>query len=129
MDPRQIANLYYDAWRTRSGAMAREAGAAVRDFRVRHQFTDGSLVCSIVDWEMAPLPGTLTAAEVLHVHDGTITRGELIYDAEDLRKAMTAGAGGVVELLERSVRGTEALLSAVTPAGFAAASPCAGWTV
>ncbi|WP_327587241.1 hypothetical protein OHA25_09720 [Nonomuraea sp. NBC_00507] len=36
-------------------------GAAVRDFRVRHQFTDGDLVCSIVS-------------------------GELIYDAEDLRR-------------------------------------------
>src|SRR5262249_24955959 len=107
MDPRQIANTYYDAWRTRAGdmtgvpladefafhgpvadfdsadgfrAMARKAGAAVRDFRVRHQFTDGDLVCSVIDWQMAPLPGTLTAAEILHIHNGTIVRGELIYD-------------------------------------------------
>src|SRR5256885_4547015 len=62
MDPRQIATTYYEAWRTRAGdmtgvpladdftfrgpvanfdtadsyrAMAREAGAAVRDFQVR----------------------------------------------------------------------------------------------
>src|SRR2546421_10440100 len=117
MTPQQIANTYYDAWRTRAGdmtgvpladdftfrgpvadfdpadtfrAMARQAGAAVRDFQVRHQFTDGDLVCSIIDWQMAPLPGTLTAAEVLHVRNGTIVHGELIYDAEDLRKAMAA---------------------------------------
>lgn len=57
-------------------------------FRVRHQFTDGALVCSVVDWTMAPVPGTLTAAEVLEIRDGTIVRGELIYDAEELRKAM-----------------------------------------
>lgn len=115
MDPRTTANLYYDAWRTRAGdmtgvplaedfvftgpvasfsdaagfrAMASEAGAAVRSFNVRHQFADGNLVCSVIDWEMAMVPGILTAAEVLEVHDGTIVRGELIYDAEDLRKAM-----------------------------------------
>ena len=115
MDPTAIANLYYDAWINRRGdmsqvpladdlvflgpvasfdsadgyrAMARQAGAAVTSFRVRHQFTDANLVCSIVDWTMAPLPGTLTAAEVLEIRDGTIVRGELIYDAEELRKAM-----------------------------------------
>jgi hypothetical protein len=31
----------------------------------------------------------LTAAEVLQIRDGLIIRGELIYDAEELRKAMT----------------------------------------
>jgi hypothetical protein len=30
----------------------------------------------------------LTAAEVLEVRDGRIVRGELIYGAEELRKAM-----------------------------------------
>jgi SnoaL-like protein len=117
MDPRTTANLYYDAWRTRAGdmagvplaedftftgpvasfshaddfrAMAREAGAAVRSFTVRHQFTEGNLVCSVIDWEMATVPGMLTAAEVLEVRDGRIIRGELIYDAENLRKAMAA---------------------------------------
>ncbi|HEV8555271.1 MAG TPA: nuclear transport factor 2 family protein [Actinophytocola sp.] len=117
MDPRTTANLYYDAWRNRSGdmtgvplaedftftgpvasfdsaagyrAMASQAGAAVRNFTVRHQFTDGDLVCSVIDWEMAMLPGVLTAAEVLEIRDGTIVRGELIYDAEDLRKAMAS---------------------------------------
>jgi len=115
MDPRVIANQYYDAWINHHGdmsevplaedmvflgpvasfdsaggyrAMARQAGAAVTSFRVRHQFTDGNLVCSVVDWTMAPVQGTLTAAEVLEVRDGRIVRGELIYDAEELRKAM-----------------------------------------
>jgi uncharacterized protein (TIGR03086 family) len=163
MDPQQIATTYYDAWRTRAGdmtgvpfaddftfrgpvasfdsaegyrAMARQAGAAVRDFRVRHQFVDGDLVCSIIDWQMAPLPGTLTAAEILHIRNGTIVAGELIYDAEDLRKAMAGtptadrpDAANVVGLLERSYRDTAAVLAAITPARFAAPSPCTGWTV
>jgi hypothetical protein len=59
--------------------------------QVRHQFTDGDLVCSIIDWRMAPLPGILTAAELPHINNGTIVRGELIYDAEDLRKAIAPG--------------------------------------
>jgi ketosteroid isomerase-like protein len=115
-DPKTIANLYYDAWINRAGdmtdvplaadfsfrgpiasfhdaigyrQMAAQAGGAVRSFRVRHQFTDGDLVCSVVDWEMAPVDGVLTAAEILEIRDGRIERGELIYDAEDLRKAMS----------------------------------------
>jgi ketosteroid isomerase-like protein len=119
MEPTTIANLYYDAWINRAGdmtdvpladdfsfrgpvasfddaagyrQMAAQAGAAVRTFRVRHQFTDGDLVCSVVDWEMAPIDGVLTAAEILQIRDGRIVRGELIYDAEDLRKAMSQGA-------------------------------------
>lgn len=117
MDARQIVNIYYAAWRERAGdmsgvplaadftftgpvasfddaagfrAMAAQAGAAVRSFRVRNQFADGDLVCTIVDWEMDPLPGVLTAAEILQVRDGRIVRCELIYDAEDLRRAMAA---------------------------------------
>ena len=115
-----IANLYYDAWINRGGdmtdvplaadfsfrgpvasftdaagyrQMAAQAGAAVRSFRVRHQFADGDLVCSVVDWTMAPVDGVLTAAEILEIRDGTIVRGELIYDAEELRRAMRADAG------------------------------------
>lgn len=115
MDARHVANIYYDGWRLHAGdmsqvpladdfvftgpvasfgtadgfrAMAREAGAGVRSFKVRHQFTEGDLVCSIIDWEMAPVAGTMTAAEILQVRDGRIVRGELIYDAENLRKAM-----------------------------------------
>jgi SnoaL-like domain len=108
--------LYYDAWRNKRGdfsevplvddfefigpvasfdsaegyrAMAREAGQAVTSFEVRRQFVDGNTVCSIVDWEMAlPGLGRMTAAELLEVEDGVIVRGELIYDAEPLRRAM-----------------------------------------
>jgi hypothetical protein len=70
-------------------AMAREAGRAVTRFRVRRQFADGNVVCSIVDWEMAlPDVGPMTAAELLEVVDGVIVRGELIYDAEPLRRAL-----------------------------------------
>jgi hypothetical protein len=70
-------------------AMAAEAGRAVTSFRVRRQFADGNVVCSIVDWEMAiPGVGPMTSAELLEVEDGVIVRGELIYDGEPLRRAM-----------------------------------------
>ena len=69
--------------------MAAEAGQAVTSFVVRRQFVDGNTVCSIVDWEMAlPGLGAMTAAELLEVENGTIVRGELIYDAEALRHVM-----------------------------------------
>ena len=46
--------------------MAREAGQAVTSFRVRRQFVDGNIVCSIIDWEMAiPGLGTLTVQKSL----------------------------------------------------------------
>jgi hypothetical protein len=51
MDPREIANRYYDAWINRNGDMS----------------------------------------EVLEIRDGRIVRGELFYDAEELRKAMARG--------------------------------------
>jgi ketosteroid isomerase-like protein len=116
MTAQQAVDRYYDAWQTRRGdfsdvpladdfrftgpvasfdsadgyrAMAREAGQAVTSFAVRRQFADGDVVCSIVDWEMAiPGVGPMTAAELLEVRDGVIVRGELIYDAELLRRAM-----------------------------------------
>jgi hypothetical protein len=116
MSPQQAVARYYDAWRTRRGdmtrvpladdfrflgpvasfetadgfrEMARQAGQAVTSFEVRRQFVDGNTVCSIVDWEMAmPGLGRMTAAELLEVEDGVIVRGELIYDAEALRRAM-----------------------------------------
>ena len=109
---------YYEAWQTKQGdladvpladdfqftgpvasfdsaegyrAMAREAGQAVTSFEVRRQFVDGDTVCSIIDWEMAiPGVGRMTSAELLEVKDGQIVRGELIYDAEELRRAMAA---------------------------------------
>jgi SnoaL-like domain len=118
MTAEQAVARYYEAWRTRRGdmsgvplaedfrfvgpvasfetaegfrEMASQAGQAVTSFEVRRQFIDGNAVCSIVDWEMAmPGLGRMTAAELLEVQDGVIVRGELIYDAEDLRRAMTA---------------------------------------
>ena len=111
-----LAARYYDAWENKQGdlsdvplaedfrfvgpvasfetaggyrAMAREAGQAITSFRVRRQFVDGNTVCSIIDWEMAmPGLGKLTSAEILEIADGRIVRGELIYDAEELRRAM-----------------------------------------
>jgi ketosteroid isomerase-like protein len=116
MTAQEAIARYYDAWQNKQGdlsevplaedfefrgpvasfdsaegfrAMAREAGQAVTSFAVRRQFVDGDTVCSIVDWEMA-LPGVrpMTAAEVLEVDGGRIVRGELIYDAEELRRVM-----------------------------------------
>ena len=68
--------------------MAAQAGAAVRSFTVRHQFAAGDLVCSVIDWEMDPVPGMMTSAEVLTIRAGRIVRGELIYDGEQLRSAI-----------------------------------------
>jgi hypothetical protein len=118
MTAEQAVEQYYEAWRDRGGdmsgvpladdfrftgpvasfdsaegfrEMARQAGEAVTSFDVRRQFVDGTTVCSIVDWEMAmPGLGRMTAAELLEVEDGVIVRGELIYDAEALRRAMAA---------------------------------------
>jgi SnoaL-like protein len=111
----EVVSLYYDAWQAKRGdfsavpladdfaftgpvasftdaasyrAMAREAGQMITKFSVRHQFTDGNLVCSIIDWEMALPVAPMTSAEILEVEDGKIVRGELIYDAENLRTAM-----------------------------------------
>jgi SnoaL-like protein len=112
----ETVSLYYDAWQNKRGdfgevpladdfefigpvasfdnaegyrAMAREAGEAVTSFAVRRQFVDGNTVCSIIDWEMAmPGIGRMTSAELLEVENSTIVRGELIYDAEALRRVM-----------------------------------------
>jgi hypothetical protein len=66
----------------------------VTSFNVRRQFVDGTLVCSIIDWEMAiPGLGRMTSAELLEVEDGVVVRGELIYDAENLRRVMSQQAG------------------------------------
>ena len=116
MTPQQTVALYYDAWKNAEGdfsgvpladdfrftgpvasfetaegyrGMAREAGKAVSRFVVRRQFVDGNTVCSIIDWEMTiPMTGRMTSAELLEVENGVIVRGELIYDAEPLRRAM-----------------------------------------
>jgi hypothetical protein len=118
MTVEQIAAAYYRAWREEKGdmssvpladdfhfsgpvasfdsaegyrEMAAQAGQAVTSFEVRRQFINGDTVCSIIDWEMAiPGLGQMTSAELLEVVDGKIVRGELIYDAEGLRRAMSA---------------------------------------
>jgi ketosteroid isomerase-like protein len=72
--------------------MAAQAGPMVTRFSVRRQFVDGDTVCSIIDWEMALPVSAMTSAEILQVRDGQIVRGELIYDAQELRSAMAAGA-------------------------------------
>lgn len=119
MDTIAIANLYYDAWRLHAGdmsgvplaedlvftgpvasfndaagfrAMAAQAGAGVRSFTVRHQFAAGDLVVSVIDWEMAPVPGVMTSAEILTIRGGKIVCGELIYDGQELREAMAHAA-------------------------------------
>jgi hypothetical protein len=120
MTAQEIVAEYYDAWQGKQGdlsevalagdfrftgpvasfdsaegfrTMALEAGQAITSFDVRRQFVDGDTVCSIVDWEMAiPGVGRMTAAELLEVKDGLIVRGELIYDAEKLRRAMASQA-------------------------------------
>ena len=120
MQPLEIAERYYSAWATKAGdmadvpladdlvyrgpvasfddaegfrAMAATAGPLVRSMTVRHQFADGDLVLTITDTEMAlPIP-TMTSAELLEIRDGKIVRGENLYDAEPMRRAMAAGGG------------------------------------
>jgi ketosteroid isomerase-like protein len=120
MTTQETVARYYDAWQTKQGdladvpladdfqftgpvasfetadgyrAMAREAGQAVTSFEVRREFVEGDTVCSVIDWEMAiPGVGPMTSAELLEVKDGQIVRGELIYDAEELRRAMAAAS-------------------------------------
>ncbi|GAA3851991.1 hypothetical protein GCM10022403_099250 [Streptomyces coacervatus] len=118
MTVQEIVDAYYEAWTSGKGdfsdvplaadfvfrgpvarfesaegyrAMAAQAGPMVTRFTVRHQFVDGSRVCSIIDWEMSlPVP-PMTSAEILEIEDGKIARGELIYDAEPLRTVMAQG--------------------------------------
>lgn len=157
MDPLTTVESYYHAWQHQAGdmsqvplaadfhftgplagftdrvgyrAMARQAGAAVRGLRVRHQFGDGDLVCSIIDWEMDPLPGTLTAAELLRVRDGEIVSGELLHDAEDLRRALAATRQlDLAGLLRRGHAQVTRVLEQVSAQQWEAASGCERWTV
>jgi SnoaL-like domain len=121
MTAQETVAPYYEAWQSKRGefddvpladdfhfvgpvasfetaegyrAMAREAGQMVTSFAVREQFALDDRVCSIIDWEMTiPGVGRMTSAEVLEVRDGVIVHGELIYDAEPLRRAMAQAAG------------------------------------
>ena len=110
-----VVGSYYDAWKAGKGdfstvplapdfaftgpvasfetaegyrQMAAQAGPMVTSFTVRRQFIDGDTVCSIIDWAMALPIASMTSAEILTVRDGQIVRGELIYDAQELRTAM-----------------------------------------
>jgi len=118
MTVQEIVDAYYEAWTSGKGdfsdvplaadfvfrgpvasfesaegyrAMAAQAGPLVARFTVRHQFVEGSRVCSIIDWEMNLSVPPMTSAEILEIEDGKIARGELIYDAEPLRAAMAQG--------------------------------------
>jgi ketosteroid isomerase-like protein len=112
-----VVARYYDAWQAGNGdfsavplapdfaftgpvasfqtaegfrQMAAQAGPMVTKFTVRRQFVDGDTVCSIIDWAMSLPIAPMTSAEVLTVRDGQIVRGELMYDAQELRAAMAA---------------------------------------
>ncbi len=149
MDPREIVQRYYEAWTEHAGdmtgvalaedftfrgpvasfdsadgfcAMAKQVGAAVREFTVRRQFGEGDVVCSIIDWRMGPVDGLMTAAELLTVRDGEIVSGELIYDPRAL-----LDAGDLVDLVERGYDTAVRVLAQVQD--FSAPSPCADWTV
>lgn len=114
-----VVNSYYEAWMAGKGdfsavplardfvftgpvgsfdtaegfrQMAAQAGPLVSRFSVRRQFVDRDTVCSIIDWEMALPVAPMTSAEILQVRDGQIVRGELIYDAQELRAALAAGS-------------------------------------
>ena len=115
--PKEVVDLYYQGWINKNGdlsevpiapnfrfrgpvasfdsaegyrAMAREAGKKVTKFTIRHQFAEGNRICSIIDWEMALRVAPMTSAELLEVENGCLVRGELIYDAQELRAAMAA---------------------------------------
>ncbi len=115
MQALDIANQYYDAWRSKKGdmsavpladdlsyrgpvasfsdaegfrAMAANAGQLVTSLEIRHQAVVDDIVVTVVDMEMSlPIP-TVTSAEILEIRDGQIVRGENIYDAEPMRQAM-----------------------------------------
>ena len=117
MGPKEVVDLYYQGWINKNGdlsevpiapnfrfrgpvasfdsaegyrAMAREAGKKVTKVTIRHQFAEGNRICSIIDWEMALPVAPMTSAELLEVENGCLVRGELIYDAQELRAAMAA---------------------------------------
>ena len=115
MTVKEIAERYYEAYASKAGdmsevpladdfrfrgpvasfddaegfrGMARNAGQMIERFNVRHQFIDGSRVCSIIECEVSlPIP-TMVSAEVLEIEDGRLVSADLIYDAQELRAAM-----------------------------------------
>src|SRR5436190_18755890 len=107
MTVQEIADRYYDAYKSKRGdmsevpladdfrfrgpvasfddaegfrGMARGAGEIIESFHVRHQFLDGNRVCSILECEVTlPIP-TMVSAEVLEIEDGELVSSDLIYD-------------------------------------------------
>jgi hypothetical protein len=59
---------------------------------IREQFVKGDRVCSIVDWTMSWPVSSLTTTEILEVRHGEIVSGEVIFDPERIRNAMSQTA-------------------------------------
>lgn len=113
MSALDVVNRYYEACNsggdlreiplaqdvTFSGPLATVEGAA--NFRahtaergdmrcsIREQFVNGDRVCSIVDWTLTWPVSSLTTTEILEVRNGEIVSGEVIFDPEPIRKAMS----------------------------------------
>jgi ketosteroid isomerase-like protein len=113
MSPLEIVNRYYEACRNGgdlsgipladnvrfSGPLGTVEGAG--NFRahtarrgdmecsIRDQFANGNRVCSIVDWTMSGPVSALTTTEILEVRNGEIVSGEVIFDPERIRNAMS----------------------------------------
>jgi hypothetical protein len=56
---------------------------------LREQFVNGNRVCSIVDWTVPWPVASLTTTEILEVRNGEIVSGQVIFDPERIRNAMT----------------------------------------
>jgi ketosteroid isomerase-like protein len=56
---------------------------------IREQFVNGDRVCSIVDWTLTWPVTSLTTTEILEVRNGEIVSGEVIFDPERIRAAMS----------------------------------------
>jgi hypothetical protein len=92
MNIRELVDLYYEGWTAKRGDLsavpfaegflfqspvahiegadayrqvALQAGPTITKFHVRHLFFEGSMACTILDWQMAPLSASLAAAELL----------------------------------------------------------------
>jgi len=93
MSVQQIVDLYYDAWINKQGDMSGVPLAANFEFLgpvASLNCAEAYRACSIIDWEMALPVAPMTSAEILQVEDGELVRGELIYDAQELRAALAA---------------------------------------
>jgi len=85
MTAQEIVARYYEAWQTKRGDLG--------DVPLADDFEFTGPVASFDSADsyraMAREAGqAVTSAELLDVNDGQIVRGELIYDAEELRRAM-----------------------------------------